>query len=203
MSCGQTLLKGPKDIFDYCLYITDHKKTVKIYCHRSVLLSHSITMRNLIGAENFFDLTIEVKPGFLASMIELIQYMYLKNIALISNREKMLELCALLKMKKEYVLVNNSSCILNLETCQLTDEFQGLMEIKHAFNEDKSDVGVNKEESKEELREPIHNKTSQKIEKNLFIDQNLKKRKRNATDILFPNTKLRGSCKKLRSRRSY
>ena len=86
MSCGAVLLKGPVDSFDYCLYITDTKKTIKIYCHRSVLLAHSVKMRELITSENFFDLTIEVKPGYLGSMIELLQFMYLKNIALISNR---------------------------------------------------------------------------------------------------------------------
>ncbi len=131
MSCGLRLLTAPIECFDYCLYISDSKKVVKVYCHRAILLSHSILMRELITSENYFDLTVSVEFGYISSMLELLQFMYLKNTGLLSNREKLLELCAMLKMKSEFVTVGNiQSNVIDIESCQLSIEFEKLVSIK-------------------------------------------------------------------------
>jgi hypothetical protein len=135
MSCGLRLLSAPRECFDYCLYITDSKKIVKVYCHRSVLLAHSIRMRELITPENYFDLTITVLIGYVGSMLELIQFMYLKNTGLFTNREKILELCAVLKMKPEFVIASNvvqnlEHNSIDLDSCKLSTEFVTLVSMK-------------------------------------------------------------------------
>jgi len=90
--------------------ITSNDKTfVQINCHRCVLLSHSKKMQTLINGENFWDMDIKVKPGFVAATIELIQYMYLKDISLISEKNKMLELCALFEMPLDYFLLRSDT----------------------------------------------------------------------------------------------
>jgi len=106
ISCGQTLLRGPKNSFDYVLRITsDDVQVVQIHCHRCVLIAHSQRFSNLIYGDSFWDMDIKVKPGFVGAVIELIQYMYLKDIQLISEREKILELCSFLEMPLDHFLI--------------------------------------------------------------------------------------------------
>lgn len=151
MSCGLSLLRGSADSFDYSLYVTDGKKIIKVSCHRSVLMTHSAKMRELVNGENFFDVTITVKPGYMCSMMELLQHMYLKNSALLTNRAKILELCAFLRMKPTFINVEHalppSATIVDLEglTSHLTLDFQSLLSIKLDQGDvDTGDVTVNK-----------------------------------------------------------
>jgi BTB/POZ domain len=146
MSCGLKMLCAPKECFDYCLYVTDSKKVVKLFCHRAVLLSHSIRMRELITGENYFDLTLSVEPGYLGAMLELLQFMYLKNVGLLSNRDKILDLCALLQMKPEFVRAENilaDEKVINLDTCQLTNDFISLISIKQVEKEVQEQIVTN------------------------------------------------------------
>ena len=106
-SCGLTLLKAPQDTFDYVLYLHDRTQTIKIFCHRAVLLAHSIKMKELMTAENYFELTINVLPGYLGAAVELIQYLYLKDPTLITDEDKMLKMCALFGMPLDHYLIRS------------------------------------------------------------------------------------------------
>ena len=108
-SCGLALLKGPRNAFDYVLRLTsDDKQFVQIYCHRCVLITHSKKMSDLICNENFWDMDVKVKPGFLGAAVELIQYMYLRDITLISDKSKILELCAVFEMPLDFFLIQQN-----------------------------------------------------------------------------------------------
>jgi len=108
-SCGLTLLSGPKNAFDYVLRITsDDKQFVQINCHRCVLIAHSPQLGNLINGENFFDMSIKVKFGYIGACLELIQYFYLKDPSLISEKEKILELCGLFEMSLDHFLIREN-----------------------------------------------------------------------------------------------
>lgn len=105
-SCGLTLLRGPRNAFDYRLSISsDEKHYVHIRCHRAVLISHSKRFDQLINAENYFELEIKVKPGYVGPMIELLQFMYLKDPALISSRDKVVELCGVCEMPLDHFFI--------------------------------------------------------------------------------------------------
>jgi hypothetical protein len=106
-TCGETLLTAPFDTFDYVLYITDGITRFKVICHKCVLLAHSLKLRELINNENFFDLEIELNPGYIMPALELIQYMYLKNPKLISQVSKVLTLCCTFEMSKDYSAIRN------------------------------------------------------------------------------------------------
>jgi hypothetical protein len=109
-SCGLALLRGPLDSFDYVLRITSNEKTfVHINCHRCVLLAHSKKMSDLIRNENFWDMDIKVRPGYISAVIELIQYMYLKDISLVTEKSKILELCGLFEMPLDFFLIRTES----------------------------------------------------------------------------------------------
>jgi hypothetical protein len=118
-SCGLTLLKSPKDTFDYVLYITDDTVTVKVLCHKCVLLSHSERLRELISGENYFDLDIKVKKGYISSLLQLIQYMYLKDPMLISNSDKILELCGMFHMELDHFIIRTNKAV-QLNTYPMT-----------------------------------------------------------------------------------
>jgi hypothetical protein len=104
-SCGYSLLKAPLNTFDYALYLTDRKVTVKIQCHRCVLLAHSEIFRDLICNENFFDMEVCVKPGYLTAAVEVIQYMYLKDPLLITSKSKVLDMCGMFQMPLDHFLI--------------------------------------------------------------------------------------------------
>lgn len=109
-SCGLTLLKAPQDCFDYVLHITsDDQMIVNVFCHRCVLLAHSGKMRELISGENFFDMSVRVKPGYVSSTVELVQYMYLKDIEVISDKDKVLELSAFFEMPMDHYLIREET----------------------------------------------------------------------------------------------
>jgi hypothetical protein len=110
ISCGLALLRAPKNCFDYILRISDGNITVKLFTHRCVLLSHGYKFNELINDENYFDMSIMVKKGFIGPCIELIQYMYLKDPRLITDKEKMLELCTLFEMPTVYSQIRNNDC---------------------------------------------------------------------------------------------
>lgn len=145
-SCGLALLKGPIASFDYVLRLTSNEKTfVHINCHRCVLLAHSKQMCNLICNENFWDMDIKVKPGYISAAIELIQYMYLKDISLITEKSKILELCAVFEMSLDFFLIRTDSldCLnvypqirLNIEwddsSCITSLDFLKRIKMEHA-----------------------------------------------------------------------
>lgn len=106
-SCGLTLLQGDKSEFDYVVYVTDGFGSVKIPCHRCILTVHSERLRDLMKNENFFDMVIRVKPGYIGAVIELIQYMYLKDHTLISDSVKVLEICGMFHMKADHFMIRN------------------------------------------------------------------------------------------------
>ncbi len=113
-SCGLALLQGGS--FDYVLRISsDDKQYIHINCHRSVLTAHSSALRELISGDNFWDMDIKVRPGYVSAAIELVQYMYLKDPVLISQREKVIELCSLFGMPLDYFLIREAK----LEKCNL------------------------------------------------------------------------------------
>jgi hypothetical protein len=118
-SCGLSLLKSPRDTFDYVLFITDDTVTVKVLCHKCVLLSHSERLRELISGENYFDLDIKVKKGYISSLLELIQYMYLKDPMLISNSDKILELCGMFHMELDHFIIRTNKAV-QLNTYPMT-----------------------------------------------------------------------------------
>jgi len=96
--------------FDYVVRITsDQKLVVHINCHRCVLLAHSGQMRTLINNENYWDMDIRVRPGYVAAAAELIQYMYLKDSSLITEKNKVLELCALFEMPLDHFLIRTDA----------------------------------------------------------------------------------------------
>jgi hypothetical protein len=162
-SCGLALLKGPLNSFDYVLRITSNDQNfVHINCHRCVLLAHSATMSDLIRNENFWDMDIKVEPGYISATIELIQYMYLKDITLISNKAKVLELCALFEMPLDFFLIRTDGldCLNTYPRIQLAIEFDKSncltmvdflkkMKITSAIGHrnDTKDIGVNTEVS--------------------------------------------------------
>ena len=109
-TCGETLLRGPKNSFDYVVRLTsDEKQYVSLQCHRCVLIAHSRQLGSLIYGENFWDMDIKVKHGYLGAAIELIQYLYLKDVSLISEKTKVLELCALFEMPADHFLIRSTA----------------------------------------------------------------------------------------------
>lgn len=108
-SCGLTLLRGPRNSFDYVLRVTtDEVQFVKIFCHRCILASHSQVFNTLICGKDFFDMNIKLKPGYIGAFMELVQYMYLKDPCLIHCKNKVLELCGKFEMSLDHFLIRNS-----------------------------------------------------------------------------------------------
>lgn len=137
-SCGQMMLQSPIDTMDFCLYVTDKKQVIKILCHRSVLLAHSLRLSELINADNFYDLTVEIKPGFINSMLELLQFMYLKDIRRLTDKTKILYLSKILKMRRDFSMIEASKFECNSQEylhCRLSYEFQNLISLKLAKKE--------------------------------------------------------------------
>ena len=107
-SCGVTLLRSSKKFCDYTLRLDDGRAQVKIMCHRCVLMSHSHRLSTLMTSENYFDMRICVKPGYLSSAVELIQYMYLKDPTLLSEKGKILEICGLFHMSIDHFIISRN-----------------------------------------------------------------------------------------------
>lgn len=106
-SCGLALLRS--NSFDYTLWLRHENEAsiqfVKIQCHKAVLLAHSQKMSEVINASNFWDCTIEIKPGYLKACIEVLQYMYLKDPTLISDLDKVLDVCAMFGMQYDHMVL--------------------------------------------------------------------------------------------------
>lgn len=107
-SCGTTLLQAHRDTFDYVLTVYDSQKKVTVFVHRCVLLAHSKKMRELINDENYFSMSIKIKDGYLPAMLELIQYLYLKDPGLVTHKDKILEVCGLLQMDLEHFMIRTT-----------------------------------------------------------------------------------------------
>jgi hypothetical protein len=136
LSCGSTLLKAPLSTFDYVLYITDGINTVKVLCHKCVLLAHSSRMMELITNENFFDLEISVLPGYITSALELIQYMYLKDPSYVSDVGKVLQLCGMFHMSSDHFAIRNFVSTQPLAvTTQLNLYYNGAVENGNFIND--------------------------------------------------------------------
>ncbi len=109
-SCGLRLLRGPRNAFDYVLKITsDGKQFVNLACHRCVLIAHSAKFAELITSENYWDMEINVKPGYVSAVVELIQFMYLKDPRLLTQTQKVLELCGLFDMSSEHFAIRTNA----------------------------------------------------------------------------------------------
>ena len=122
-SCGAALLRGPRECFDYVLFVTDGSTTAKVLCHKGVLMCHSPKFRELIVTDNYFALDVRVQPGFLPAMLELLQYLYLKDPSLLASpRSKLLQLCAWLQMPQEFLQLRDDTAkkVENFRVCELT-----------------------------------------------------------------------------------
>jgi hypothetical protein len=172
-----------------------------------------MSLRELITSENYFDLTIDVPLGYLGAMLELLQFMYLKNTGLLTNREKILELCAVLKMKPEFVIASNVPSQLNvidLDSCQLSNEFVNLISIKKCVDPIKENP-IKKDESKQQFNITV---SSNGMDTNVNVQVTHNEEK--ISSILFDSQKskrepstnhkkisLRSNAKRLRSTRNY
>lgn len=109
-SCGLSLLRAPEDTFDYVLRVTtDDKHYARIHCHKAVLKAHSPRMRELMTADNYFQMEIKLSLGYMGAFIELIQYMYVRDITMISQKQKVLKLCAMFDMPLDIFLIRNDA----------------------------------------------------------------------------------------------
>lgn len=107
ISCGQALLQMARQTADYAVFLKEGDGIVKVLCHKCVLIAHSVSFQNLINAENFFDIEIILKPGYMGSMIELLQFLYLKNPHELTNKKQVLELAGMLEMKLDFFIIQN------------------------------------------------------------------------------------------------
>lgn len=107
-SCGLTLLKSPLKTFNYVLHLTtDDVHYIQINCHKCVLLAHSKRILREMKSDTYFHFTIKVLPGYLGAFLELLQYMYLKNPALITEKDKICHLMGYLEMPSEFYVLQN------------------------------------------------------------------------------------------------
>jgi hypothetical protein len=177
-------------------------------------------------------LTITVEIGYVGSMLELLQFMYLKNTGLLTNREKILELCAVLKMKPEFVIASNfvnSTHSIDLDLCQLSTEFVNLVsmkkyvapvvnsqstssssqfDIKVSSNEVTVNVQINNNNAKtnNDQMDNMVPRIAQFDQKPIDIsncDESLNHSKKTNTFLFIPPRILRSNMKRLRSTRNY
>jgi len=124
MSCGMALLRGPRNSFDYTLFLTsDDIQFVRVYCHRAVLIAHSPQLSQIITGENYFESSIKLKVGYIGACLELLQYFYVKDPLLITQKDKVLELCALFEMDMDYFLIKNEKHTHTVDTTNLKLHF--------------------------------------------------------------------------------
>lgn len=108
-SCGLVMLRAPLDTCDYVLNITtDDKQYVQIHCHKCVLKCHSKRLNDLMTGERFHESTIKVPKGYSGAFIELVQYMYLRDLTVISDRDKVKKLCAMLDMPYDIFIISKN-----------------------------------------------------------------------------------------------
>ena len=105
-SCGLSLLQSPYK--DFILTISDDNVSVVINCHRAVILAHAERLGTYSRGEDFFSSSVQVENGYVPVMIELVQYMYLKDPTLISQKDKMLTMCSRIGMKLDFFFINNN-----------------------------------------------------------------------------------------------
>lgn len=109
-SLGQHLLRGTNNSFDFKLKLTEDGHTfVDICCHRAILCMYSPKFSRLIKDQDYFDMTVKVFPGYLGPMIELIQYMYLRNPEFITHKERVLYLCATFEMPLQHFTIQRDA----------------------------------------------------------------------------------------------
>lgn len=107
-SCGLTLLRAPRNTRDYWLEITSNDDfVVTVHCHRCVLLSHATELQVYLTGENFWNMSIKVDLGYVSAALELIQFMYLKDPKLITEKDKVLELCGHFGMSLDHFLIRH------------------------------------------------------------------------------------------------
>jgi hypothetical protein len=109
LSCGRTLLLNHQST-SYSLHIqeigTDNFVILK--CHRDVLISHSVVLSNLIlNGSNYFSCRVDVRQGFIPSMLEIIQFMYLKDVNLFTDIMKVKQLSEWLQMSDVFYECSN------------------------------------------------------------------------------------------------
>lgn len=105
-SCGLSLLRASPDTFDYVLHVTsDDLHFVRIHCHKAVLRCHSPRFSDLMTGANYAELEVKLPPGYFGAFIELVQYMYLRDITLISHAQKVMKLCAMFDMPFDIFLI--------------------------------------------------------------------------------------------------
>ena len=88
-SCGLTLLRhAPPDfVLTLCVAWSSPSPPprLQLRLHRCVLVAHSEAFRTLLTRENYFQCTVSLQPGHLGAMLQILQYMYLKDTSLLST----------------------------------------------------------------------------------------------------------------------
>lgn len=100
------MLQAPEDTFDYVLHITSNDQHfVRLHCHKAVLRCHSPRFSALMTGANYSELEVKLPQGFFGAFLELVQYMYLRDITLISHPQKVMQLCAMFDMPFDIFLI--------------------------------------------------------------------------------------------------
>lgn len=100
-SCGSVLLSGPAHTFDYVLHLDDSVQQVHVWCHRVVLATHSALLSELMRGENYWEQCLQVASGYLGACLELIQFFYLRDLSLLTDRSRILRVCQFFKVPLE------------------------------------------------------------------------------------------------------
>lgn len=113
-TCGHVLLRAPLETFDFLLRFStpNSPNVVSVYCHRAILVAYSEYCRHFILNPDFkgefhYQLNIQVEDGQLGAALELIQFMYIRDPALLSDRNKILQLCGLFRMYQEHMFIQS------------------------------------------------------------------------------------------------
>lgn len=100
------MLQAIEDTCDYVLHVTsDDQHFLRIHCHKAVLRCHSPRFSELMTGANYSELEVKLPVGFFGAFIELVQYMYLRDIHLISHAHKVMQLCAMFDMPFDIFLI--------------------------------------------------------------------------------------------------
>lgn len=104
------MLRAPADTFDYVLHVTsDDRHFARVHCHKAVLRCHSARFSALMTGANYAELEVKLAPGFLGAFLELVQYMYLRDVTLISHPQKVMRLCAQFDMPTEIFFIREKA----------------------------------------------------------------------------------------------
>jgi len=108
-SCGLVLIRSPGD---YWLTVFDGDESssvrVTVRCHRAVLVAHSPVLRSLCTDSGYFEGEVKVPVGHVPATLELLQYMYLKDPALVHRKREVLDVACLLRMPHDHFYVRMS-----------------------------------------------------------------------------------------------